>query len=218
MAAGSAPYSNLHLHFFFGGGCGNCTTFKREGGPFDKIKNALAGTGVEIDETHAIRWDRGLKGGVTGKLQRKFLESCDKWWPAFFVIRKDVYDRADDLPLLDVLKTVMYYNGRFDFSTSPPTPINLGMTPKPPYGSSIDEFKRFLNDYKNSAEYRHGDSLLSRPSSSTPVVSMTPPSSSGSSRQYVDLSQVAPLASGSSMKPSGKTCTAGQRRIMARYS
>lgn len=240
MAASSKKYSNLHFHYLLGGGCGGCELFKRSGGAADALKSGLADTGIEIDETHAVHYSRGLAGGIEGRLQRKFILNCDGiWFPNMFVIRKDVYDKADSLPLNDVLKTVMIFNGKILFDRKPPTPILFNGRhgrPNPIYKTSLDDVKRFLDDYLKSEEYRNGDKLVGKFSSSIPSIAPAPSpslpvsspvvltspstSSSSSSRPYVDLSKVAPMSSSNSMYSSSgsvKTCTSGSRRIMPLY-
>jgi hypothetical protein len=226
MAASSKPYANLHFHFLFAGGCGHCKQFK-ETGRFDRLKDALSGTGIEIDETTALNWERGVKGGVEGKLQRQFMKHFNDWFPCLFVVRKDVYDRADNLPLDEVLKSVFMYNAEIDFAQKPPLPRNWNGkngTKAPVYGFSVDEIKRYLNDFLKSPQHAYGDEALKfLPASSTPssmpVVSTS--SAPVSSRPYVDLSRTAPLSGGSMVRSSHQpstTCGVGSRRILPRYS
>lgn len=240
MAASSKKYSNLHLHVLLGGGCSGCKSFKREGGASDIIKTGLADTGIEIDETHAIHFRRGIVGGVEGSLQRKFITKCDGgWFPNIFVMRKDVYDKADELHHDEVLKSLMFFNGKVLFDKKPPLPIFFNGKdgkPGPIYRMTLDDVKRYLDDYLNSDMYKHGDKLMMRFQSSipsaapvaSPSVSVSSPvvltspstSSSSSSRPYVDLSKVAPMSSPNSMysvSGSVRTCTPGTRRIMPRY-
>lgn len=224
MAASSQPYANIHLHFLFGGGCGNCDQFKKTG-RFDRLKESLKGTGITIDETNAVRWDMGIKGGVVGKLQRQFIKSFNDWFPCIFLIRKDAYEKADSLSLEDALKCVFLYNGEIDFNHRPPLPKNFngknGNRP-PIYGFSTDEIKRYINDFLNSPQHAYADTLVSAaPASSAPSVMPVVSTKPETSRPYVDLSLAAPLSGSGMVRPSQyttSTCSAGSRRIAYRYT
>lgn len=225
MAAQSS-YRGLHVHFFFADNCGHCVRFKREGGSYQTLQSKFREWGLEIDETQARDFTARIKGGLSkGILQREFLKYTDGGYPGMIVIRKDIYDIANTLPLLEVLKTVQILNHKLNFKQDPSSDSFLISAPSITSWSETN-MRLFLDTYLRSDEYKYGDEILKAKSShskpsSVPIISppsMRPPSTSGtsgvktisapsssSSAPRPDLGRVAPLSQPNMMTPTGST-------------
>jgi hypothetical protein len=177
----------LHLHFIFAKGCAPCTNFKRPGGIYERLQKTFnSSKDVVIGTTLALAPKGGIRrNGVEGKLEREFIKYCDGWFPSSLLIPEIIYQHANELDLIDVLKCVAIFNGKFNFS-DPKNPEIDGVSD---YSTqTVETFQNFIDKYYKSAEYKYALGLMAKlkqtrssvsfeagPSTSSPLAMKVPP-------------------------------------------
>lgn len=134
---------NTTAFIVFAEKCGGCAYYKSTLRP--QINEALMKKGIEIVERTASDPAIGLTPENSGEY--KFLELV-RFYPCIMLIRNDVLDKG--LSPDDILSYAYVYNGLIVHNSRG---VTISSVSPGKYEFTLDEFKRFANDYKESPQY-----------------------------------------------------------------